>query len=153
MNKFLSKIKKPKTTLVLLSYFIVFYLWYAMPFKSIDPKSANFHEALFRLRDYHGSKGTIYFRDEVLPNLFHQGTPKSYVDLMLSERGGATITDQSMIIKGAYFYSYKPLFLTLTPNDWIIDAYYDSNNMLVAMKFAGKRVINEQFRSKLINKQ
>ncbi len=152
MNKLSLWVQRHKILSTVLGLIFVSYLWYDMPFKATDPASSYFVESLFRMRDYQCGSGVEELKDKVLPVLFPVGTEKKYVDSVLVNTGGASIDDQTKgYAEGAYFYRYLPLCLLFTPDEYIIRVYYDKNETVENIHFAGETVVgNKDFKPKLI---
>jgi hypothetical protein len=149
MNKITTFLKRYKKTSIFFGILFVFYLGYAMPFKATDPNSPLFIESLFRLRDYGRGAGVVELRDKVLPKLFPVGTSKEYVDLMLVDRGGADILDKTHFAVGMYTYTYKPLFLMLTPDAFNIKIFYNQTYKVNGIHFGGKMIVGKNFKAQL----
>lgn len=143
MNKLLLWVNTHKVLSAILTLVLVSYLWYDMPFKATDPASPFFVESLFRLRDYPPGSKVEELRDKVLPELFPVGTAKKYVDLMLIERGGAHIIDQTQYSVGRYVYSYTHIRMALTPDAYNIRVIYDKDGKVQVVNFAGKTVVGK----------
>jgi|GEM_PF-4135758 len=139
MDKLISCIKQHKAVAIIIVVALG-YLWYAMPFKATDPSSPFFSESLFRMRDYASNEGIHELQTKVFPKLFPVGTPKSYVDKILSHYGGADIVDDTNDAFGAYTYVYKSLGMMLTPDSIFVTVYYDKNARVEAIWF-GKMVV------------
>lgn len=150
MNKFITWIKQHKILSAFLIVLLLGYLWYSPPFKATDPLSPMFSESWFRMRDYASEKGTRELRDKVLPKLFPVGTPKEYVDKILVTYGGARLDDHTNVIEGMYIYRYTPLYLMLTPDSFMIRVYYDQNNKVKSIRFAGEVVNGHGYEPKKI---
>jgi hypothetical protein len=148
MNKIATFLKRYKKTSIFFGILFISYMAYAMPFKATDPSSPLFIESLFRLRDYGSDAGAVELRDKVLPKLFPVGTSKEYVDLMLVDRGGAKEDNHTTIFQGAYFYRFSPFYLIPTPDSFIIRVYYDQNNKVAAVHFAGKYASGNGYKPK-----
>lgn len=130
-----------KILLILPVIAIIGCCFFAVTGKAADPTDKNIIASNFRWRHYTSNDGIHELQNTVFPELFPVGTPKSYVDKILSEQGGADIIDQTNDAFGAYAYKYKPLNMMLTPDSLFAIVYYDKNAMVESIWFAGKNVV------------
>ena len=128
MNKLFFWVKSHKAITVLAVAILLPLIIIYKPYKPTNPSNPLFVESWFRLNDY----GLFRFDalKHALKVLFPVGTPKEYVDKMLVEYGGAERTDQARYDreKNWFVYWYKPFYLKLTPDQLMVDVYYDEND-------------------------
>lgn len=89
------KLKKcySKLWLVLLAIVIAvgaYWFWYEAPFKVKDPSDPRFNPDKFAYRDYY-DEGEMRI-SEAYKILFPRGTPKAFVDRVLVQAGGASVS-------------------------------------------------------------
>jgi hypothetical protein len=147
MSKTTQWFKKHKIITSVLVFTLLWYVWFHPPFKSTDPASPMFVESLFRLRDYdHVRSFDIEKLKRDLPILFPVGTPKEYVDLMLVDRGGANVANQTEYTFGKYSYSYQPISFWFTPDAWFVTVYYDENNKVAAIAIGNDFIVGDNYK-------
>lgn len=122
--------------------FLAAFLWYGIlaypvPWKVIDPTDPRFDPLEFRFSDYDSPS----YLSEVQPCLFPAGTPKSYVDHILVEIGGASVKKDELPQSHEYYhpnmytYTYSNLrdrlrhfLFSLMSDDGYMEVRYDSEN-------------------------
>lgn len=125
------------STLLFLAAFIWYgVLAYPVPWKVIDPTDPRFDPLEFRFSDYSPS-----YLLEVQPCLFPAGTPKSYVDHILVEIGGASVKKDDLRKHPEYYhpnmykYTYsrfrdrlRHAYFSMLSDKLYIRVRYDSEN-------------------------
>ena len=111
--------------------------WMPMPpWKETDPTNPGFNAEKFEYEDY--SYGNLdKDLQPVLLKMFPQGTPKTYVDSILLERGGAKIYYDEKRDLYVYRFTGKAtleLILTFHRTSSSIVVIYDENDRLKNMK-------------------
>ncbi len=148
MEKIKTCIKRHRVLAAVLVVVGIGYLWYTMPFKVTDPNDPRFVPELFRMRDYASYEGVRELQTKVFPKLFPIGTPKSYVDKMMIDRGGATINDQSDLDKGDFSYDFMPL--NMYGDSLMMKVFYNCNYKVIALWFAGKWIAGDGYKPETI---
>lgn len=122
-------------------FFLWAFVWYGVlaypvPWKVTEPTDPRFDPLAFRFSDYSPS-----YLPEVQPCLFPAGTPKSYVDHILVEIGGASVKKDAFLPSyershpNMYTYTYsrfrdrlRHAYFSMLSDKHSIEVRYDSAN-------------------------